>query len=247
MNPGNDHNGLYEFYVLGLLEEPERGRIEDELRRNDPAAQSRLRRALETNAILGTLAPDVAPSKQLRRRVLSIAEPQASRLPWNLAWVALSACLVAGLVYTGVQRQGMQDELTVARGELDQTRATLDIREATLEFLRRPETRLLKAGTAEERQPVAKVFVNGTQGVLLVASNLPALEAGRTYEMWVVPKVGGPRPMGLFKPARDGSAIHLQTGAVNLDEAAAVALSVEPEGGSPAPTTTPFLITPVAE
>jgi len=233
MNPGNDHNGLYEFYVLGLLEEPERGRIEDELRRHDPAAQSRLRRALETNAILGTLAPDVAPSKQLRRRVLSIAEPQASRLPWNLAWVALSACLVAGLVYTGVQRQGLQAEL--------------ELRDATLAFLRQPETRLLKTATAEVRQPVAKVFVNGTQGVLLVASNLPPLEAGRAYEMWVVPEVGGPRPMGLFKPLADGSAIHLRPGAVNLDGAAAVALSVEPEGGSPAPTTTPFLITPVAE
>ena len=80
-----------------------------------------------------------------------------------------------------------------------------------------------------------------------MAANLPALEAGRTYEMWVVPKVGGPRPMGLFKPLADGTAIHLQAGAVNLDEAAAVALSVEPDGGSPAPTTTPFLITPVAE
>ena len=153
MNHANEHNGLYELYVLGLLEEPERGRIEEDLRRNDPAAQSRLRRALETNAILGTLAPDVAPSKQLRRRVLSIAEPQSSRLPWNLAWVGLSACLVAGLVYTGVQRQSMQDELTVARATLDQTRATLDIREATLEFLRRPETRLLKTGTAEARRP----------------------------------------------------------------------------------------------
>ena len=174
-----------------------------------------------------------SPSKHLRRRVLSIAEPRASRLSWNLAWVALSACLVAGLVFTGVQRQGLQAEL--------------ELRDATLEFLRRPETRLLKTGTAEERRPVAKVFVNGARGVLLVAANLPALEAGRTYEMWVVPKVGGPRPMGLFKPLADGSAIHLQAGAVNLDEAAAVALSVEPDGGSPAPTTTPFLITPVAE
>jgi len=240
MSPGSDHNDLYELYVLGLLEDPERGLIEDDLRRNDPGAQALLRRALETNAILGTLAPEAAPSKQLRRRVLSIAEPQASRLPWNLAWVALSACLVAGLIYTGVQRQGVQDELTVAR-------AQLEVRNATLEFLRRPDTRLLKTGGAEARQPVAKVFVNGAQGVLLVAANLPALEAGRTYEMWVVPKVGGPRPMGLFKPLADGSAVHLQAGAVNLDEAAAVALSVEPEGGSPAPTTTPFLITPVAE
>ena len=96
MNPVNDHNDLYEIYVLGLLEEPERGRIEEDLRRNDPAARALLRRALETNAILGTLAPEAAPSKHLRRRVLSIAEPRASRLSWNLAWVALSACLVAG-------------------------------------------------------------------------------------------------------------------------------------------------------
>ena len=247
MSTGNEHNDLYELYVLGLLEEPERSRIEEELRRNDPAAKARLQRALETNAILGTLAPEVEPSKQLRRRVLSIAEPAGSRAPWNWAWAALSACLVAGLVYTGVQRQELSTELADVRRGLDQTRATLEIREATLEFLRRPETRLLKAGTAEERKPVAKVFVNAERGVLLVAANLPALGAGRTYEMWVVPKVGGPRPAGLFKPLGDGSAVHFQTGRVALEEAAAIALSVEPEGGSPAPTTTPFLITPVAE
>jgi anti-sigma-K factor RskA len=224
---------LYELYVLGQLEEPECGEIEEALRRNDPAAQARLRKALETNAILGTLPDPVAPSKALRRRVLSIAEPAPSRMPWNLAWAALSACLVAGLVYTGVQRQGLEGELRT--------------RDATLAFLRSSETRLLKTGTVTEPQPVAKVFVNGSQGVLLVASNLAPLAAGRTYEMWVVPKAGGPRPMGLFKPAADGSAIHLRAGAVDLNDAAAIALSVEPDGGSPAPTTTPFLITPVGD
>ena len=66
MNPGNEHNELYELYVLGLLEEPERGRIEEDLRRNDSSAQSRLRRALETNAILGTLAPDSSCSRKTR-------------------------------------------------------------------------------------------------------------------------------------------------------------------------------------
>jgi anti-sigma-K factor RskA len=224
---------LYELYVLGQLEEPERGEIEEALRRNDPAAQARLRKALETNAILGTLPSAVEPSKALRRRILAIAEPAPSRMPWNLAWAALSACLVAGLVYTDFQRQGVEAELRA--------------RDGTLAFLRSPETKLLKPATVTEPQPVAKVFVNGSQGVLLVASNLAPLAAGRTYEMWVVPKAGGPRPMGLFKPAADGSAIHLRPGAVDLTDAAAIALSVEPEGGSPAPTTTPFLITPVGD
>ena len=63
---------LYELYVLGQLEEPERGEIEEALRRNDPAAQARLRKALETNAILGTLPSPVEPSKALRRRILAM-------------------------------------------------------------------------------------------------------------------------------------------------------------------------------
>lgn len=231
MSPNQDD--LYELYVLGLLEDPERARIEEALRQNEPGAQARLRQALETNAIIGTLAPDVAPSKALRRRVLAIAEPAPSRMPWNLAWAALSACLVAGLVYTGVQRQGLEAELHT--------------RDAMLAFLRSPETRLLQPASTGQPQPVAKVFVNGAQGVLLVASNLAPLDAGRTYQMWVVPKAGGPRPAGLFKPGADGSAIHLRPGAVDLSDAAAIALSVEPDGGSPAPTTTPFLITPVGD
>lgn len=247
MNPGNAHQDLYELYVLGLLEEPERSLVEEELRRNDPEAKARLKRALELNAMLGMTVPATEPRKELRRRIAAIAEPLPSRAPWSLAWAALSACLVAGLIYTGMQRQAVHGELAATLKTLDQTRAALEIREATLDFLRRPDTRILKSGTAEERRPVAKVFVNPSRGVLLVAANLPALPAGRTYEMWVVPKAGGPRPAGLFKPQADGSAVHLQTGPVPLGDAAAIALSDEPEGGSPQPTTTPFLITPVAE
>jgi anti-sigma-K factor RskA len=132
---------------------------------------------------------------------------------------------VAGLVYTSVQRQGLQEQLKS--------------RDATLAQLRQ--------GTGTGSTPAAKVFLSRTEGVLLIAANLAPLEAGKTYEMWVVPKTGGPRPAGLFKPAADGSAIHLRPGPVDLTDAAAIALSVEPDGGSPAPTTPPFLITPVAE
>lgn len=233
-------NEMYELYVLGLCEEPERSQIEEALRRGDPEAKELLRRALETNAMLVAMAPDVEPPKRLRNRVIAIAMPETPRWTWNLAWIGLSACLVAGLVYTSVDRQR-------ASTELADTRKTLELREATLEFLRAPDTRILKASDAEEQKPVAKVFVNATRGVLIVASNLPKLDPGRTYEMWVVPKVGGPRPAGLFKPNADGSAVHFQPGAVNLAEAAAIALSHEPDGGSPAPTTPPFLITPVGD
>jgi len=233
-------NEMYELYVLGLCEDPERSQIEEALRRGDPEATERLRRALETNAMIAATAPDVEPPKRLRNRVIAIAKPEQPRYTWNLAWIGLSACLVGGLVYTSVDRQR-------ASNELADTRKTLEVREATLEFLRAPETRILNTAAPEEQKPVAKVFVNAGRGVLIVASNLPKLDAGRTYEMWVVPKAGGPRPMGLFKPNADGTATHFQAGVVNLAEAAAIALSNEPDGGSPAPTTPPFLITPVGD
>lgn len=247
MSANSESNELYELYALGLLEGAERDEVERALASGDPEAKERLRRALETSALLGTLAPEAEPPKQLRRRIVGLTRPAQSRMGWNLAWVGLSACLLVGLVYIDVQKQNGDAELASTRTTLEQTRATLAIREATLRFLRHQETKLLRSGAPAERQPVAKVFVNPAEGILLVASNLPALNSGRTYQMWVVPKVGGPVPAGLFQPGVDGSAVHLRPGAVDLGSAAAIALSDEPRGGSPSPTTAPFLITPVGD
>lgn len=246
MSTGGNHNELYELYVMGLLEEPERSMIEADLRRKDPAAHALLQKALETNAIIGTLAPDILPPKRLRKRIISIAEPHGSQVSWKFAWVGLSAALVAGLIYAGVQRRNLEDELRATQTSLERTSEALAVREASLALLRRPDTRLLTTGGAGQA-PVAKVFLNSSHGVLLMASNLPQLPAGQTYEMWVVPKVGVPRPAGLFKPDSKGSAIHLHSSAVDVEDAAAIALSQEPDGGSPRPTTTPFLITPVGD
>lgn len=240
MNPGGADRDLFELYALGLLEEPERSRIEAELLAGNPEAKLRLRQALETNALLAAAVDDATPPKRLRQKIVAIAKPEPPRWAWNLAWIGLSALLLLGLVYTSVDRHNLENELASVRQSFNQTTAAL-------EFLRRPETRLLKSGSAEVPQPVAKVFVNQVHGVLLVASNLPGLEAGRTFEMWIVPKAGAPLPAGLFQSGADGNAIHIRPGAVNLGDAAAIAVSVEPEGGSPAPTTTPFLVTPVAE
>ena len=71
-------------------------------------------------------------------------------------------------------------------------------------------------------------------GVLLIASNLPVLPAGKTYEMWVIPKAGAPRPAGLFQSAPQGTALHILPGVV--DSNVTLAVTIEPESGSPAPT-----------
>ena len=59
--------------------------------------------------------------------------------------------------------------------------------------------------------------------------------------MWVIPTQGNPIPAGLFRGEEDASAIYVRPGPVT--NAAAIAVTVEPEGGSPQPTTTPFIVT----
>lgn len=235
---------LYELYALGLLEDPERSEIEAELRSGSPEAQRLLRQAMANNALLSTLAPAAEPPPRLRRRILAAAGvEEKTGWTWFGAWGLATAALLAGFVYFNTEAARLRQDGFNVREQLAVTQAELRRSQATLAFLRDPGTTILKSGSAEERQPIARVFVNPGQGVLLIANNLPRLEPGKVFEMWLVPKSGGPIPAGTFTADPSGAALHRSTEGFDPNSTAAVALSVEPEGGSPAPTTTPFLIT----
>lgn len=77
------------------------------------------------------------------------------------------------------------------------------------------------------------IKLGSTQNAVLTISGLPPLAAGRVYQVWFI---SGSTPVGagLFAPNPDGSWSGLVTG--NLASAQAIAISVEPTGGSPAPT-----------
>ncbi|MBV9268755.1 MAG: anti-sigma factor, partial [Acidobacteriaceae bacterium] len=55
-----------------------------------------------------------------------------------------------------------------------------------------------------------------------------------------------PVPAGLFRPNESGTAVHVYQEPVNIQQIAAVAVTVEPSQGSLAPTTQPFLVVPIA-
>ncbi len=105
-----------------------------------------------------------------------------------------------------------------------------------LSFLNRPETRQVGFGKSA-RHP----YLNPSSGILLISSNLPRFDPGKIFEMWVIPKGGAPRPAGLFKSNPDGTAVHILAGAVDLASLSAVAVTIEPEAGSPGPTSTPII------
>jgi hypothetical protein len=84
-----------------------------------------------------------------------------------------------------------------------------------------------------------RVFIAPQQGFVFVGSGLPPIQSDRTFQLWLVPPSGAPQPAGLFR-GQDSSAVYVSHSNVDLARTAAIAVSVEPQGGSAAPTTKPF-------
>lgn len=68
---------------------------------------------------------------------------------------------------------------------------------------------------------------------VFVGSRLPPLDPAQTYQLWVI-EDDQPTPAGTFIPPESGEAIVLVEGEVTADSV--IAVTVEPEGGSPTPT-----------
>jgi anti-sigma-K factor RskA len=90
-------------------------------------------------------------------------------------------------------------------------------------------------------QPVvASVSLGPYRTATLRVTGLSAAPKGKTYEAWVIPANRAPRPAGLF--AGGGSTRLRLRGTVPRN--AVVAVTREPAGGSPAPTTQPIFTAP---
>ncbi len=90
----------------------------------------------------------------------------------------------------------------------------------------------------------ATVVVSPSLGrAVFVGSALAQPGSGRTYQLWWIDPAGAARSAGTFTPGSDGSAVSALIG--TPAGASTVGVTVEPSGGSTAPTTTPVLAVPV--
>lgn len=231
---------LYELYTLGLVEPEERAEIEAHLHRGCAVCQKNLGEAQAVGAVLLASVPDLRPPARLKRRILASVGAQPAGWTWAAALAA--ACMLVVALWLSDQERRRANELAQTRGELMQVVAERDRMLQALSFLNQPGTRQVGFG----KGPQGNIFLNPSRGVLLIGSNLPQLAPGRIFEMWLIPKGAAPRPAGLFTPNPDGTAVHMLAGAMDFSSLETVAVTVEPESGSPGPTSTPIIAAPVS-
>ena len=241
MNHTDMNDELYDLYVLGMLETEQGNDIEAHLRENCEYCSEKVSEAMRLTAALAGMAEQVQPPARLRKRVLASIAPMRRQSSWIYAAAALAAACVALVVFaiwSGTQNRSLSNQLAQARTEGNALRSALEV-------MSRPETRAVQFGNLPNA-PRGRVFLSRAGGVVFVGTGLPSLPEVRTFELWVVPATGSPKPAGTFRADAAGTAVEVSPSDVSAAGAKAVAVSVEPRAGSNAPTTKPFLIVPLA-
>jgi anti-sigma-K factor RskA len=157
-----------------------------------------------------------------------------SRSAWGRRWIAPAAgfALIAGgggLAGLGAieldRAHHIQQQATWVRQQQDEV----------LAVIADPTARRQTAATAGGG---AVTLVAARGRAVLLADNLPALAPGRAYQLWLV-RPGATSPLALG-PEGAAGAVPWTRLVSGVDAGDAVAVSVEPAGGSPRPTTTPI-------
>ena len=237
----NELREYYELYAIGVAEEPERSEIRAHLHRQCEACMQGIKRAREVVALLGGAAPPMAPSAALRRRILASVGVEQRRFGWAPFLALALALSIFAAVYFGGRERDLANELARVREQNSQQNIELTRVNQAFAILTGADTVVTTFGEGQPK-PKGKVFVSPSQGVLLIAGNLPPAPSGKAYEMWIV-KDGKARAAGTFQSAPDGTALHIQRGsAANTD---AVAVTLENEAGADQPTSTPLFAAPI--
>ena len=237
---GMDHGRFEELkdtYVLGALPQEECREFEEYLATH-PERRAEIE---ELGAVAGLLAlspQEHDPSPELRSRIMDAVEAEAvrshaSRRSW-LAWIGellgprnlalgAAALLVIGLFSWSMLLQGEVQDLQ-ARVQSLQSKP------------QEPQMVTLGGAGTEQGARAELLTLEGDRAVLVV-ENMPPVPEGKTYQIWVI-EDNVPKPSGLFKPRQDSDAAVVEHPVEGGD---IIAVTVEPEGGSPKPTSDPML------
>lgn len=240
-------------YALGALT-PEETRDFEAALAQSADLQSEVAEYREVNALLaGSRAeqPAAALKDRLMARIheaknVSLVQPAARRFPWLAMALAATGLVAVGL---GARIRWLERQLTERNTVLAATAARLARREETLNTLLNAESDLtvVQLSTAGVQAPGMQLFWNRRANrAVLYAFRLPPAAAGRVYQLWLIPRGGTPIPSATFNSEPDGHAL-VEAFQLPTDGGfETAAITIEPAGGSTAPTMPIILVGRVA-
>ncbi len=228
---------LKDAFVLGALPEEERREFEEYLAAH-PERQAEIDELGTVAGLLALSPQEQEPPPELRRRIMDAVGAEAGRPHGSrrsvFAWIGgllsvrnlalgAAALLVIGLFSWSMLLQGEVQDL---QGRVQSLQNQPQ------------EPQMVKlVGTGTEQGARAEVVTLEGDRAVLVVEDMPPIPEGKTYQIWVI-EGDVPKPSGLFESKQDSVAAVVEHPVGGGD---VIAVTVEPEGGSPQPTTEPML------
>ncbi len=218
-------------YALNIADLDETVEVERMLRQ-----RPELRQVLAELRATGDALPDALPEPVvpdgMRQRVLDYAvgraparaatkKPTATPRPWGRLFGALSGALALAVLALALQLGGLRAQVAALQMQ----------RNAVVTVAARANGALAMAGTGG-----SGTLLRADDGAYMLAARLPQLEAGRIYQLWFIEGQAAPASAGTFIVDETGYGIISQVDA-RAATATTVAVTNEPSGGSPGPTT----------
>ena len=200
----------------------------------------------ETAATLAVVADPAEPSPKVRERILSevrkeLATPEVipfrstSRNIWRsfgslgaMAAVVLFTALIVGLIVIWRENRAINEELA-------RTREFVQL--ATTPGAKTNELKGVDLGAGA----TAKFAYDKTGHAMLMADNLPSVPRGKAYQLWFIVGKNPPMPGKTFAPDSAGTGVLKDQMPKEALDSAIFAVTLEPEGGSTAPTSPIYL------
>jgi Anti-sigma-K factor rskA len=173
--------------------------------------------------------------------------PPESGLSWWM--IAAIAAIVGASVAWALQARRERKELAalheqVDRALADQQRLIEQAKQVTREqraaaILSDPRTVQIPLQPKEAGLPALKAYWNARLGIVLMGAKVPSPTGERVFELWLVPRALGAKPLsqGLFRPDAQARVVLVVPGTPAPESVMPdLEISGEPSGGSPQPT-----------
>jgi anti-sigma-K factor RskA len=255
---------LYEEYALGVLEGEERAEMEAHLARPGDKCIPGVAEARWMIAQLSHAAPAAEPPAALRGKIMNAVkhtaketppvtpiekakpekkvEPQRAAFPmW--AWAAAAAlALITGYTVRQMNTQNTQlaelrKQMKLAALQNQTLQNQLDMNRMVAMVMTSPDSVPVKLMPKDTKMPMVHAYLHPHMGMAITADQMPTMPPARTLQLWIVPKDGKPVSVAIFHPNSAGEIALVAPVTVPKNEIAALAVTDEPAGGSPQPTT----------
>jgi len=246
---------LIEPYALGALDAEERSAFEAHLATGCADCAKALEEARWVVSQLAYIAPEAEPSDMLKGRLMqtvraearsSDAVPSARPLAPVWMWAGVAALLVFSF-YSFVETRKLRQEMDEARlreSRILQERSGVEQQLADLKrqaaIFADPASVNVPLTSSDPRVPQLEAKWNSQLGIVVVGQNVSLPQSDRVLQLWLIPKTPGakPIPSSTVRPDADGKLVLVVPNPPEMmAETRALAITEEPRGGSPQPTT----------